>query len=231
MSKLIGTLYKKDASPPVRTVLLVADLLGLKLRGQELNPIAREQDAPEIVKKNPMRTIPLYEEEDFCLADSHAIVLYLIDKYGKPEHAYLYPSDKRKRATINQRLFFDCGILFPRLRTIMAHTYTGRLTELSKSMIRNIDDAYGMLEMYLEATKYLADDVITLADISVFTTISTLNGLRPIDEKRYPKLKKWFLNMSEQEFCKRINQSGAEDHVAGLKAFMNANYENQQSKL
>ncbi|CAK1581154.1 unnamed protein product [Parnassius mnemosyne] len=224
-------LYKNDSSPPARTVMMVADILGLKLNMKDLNPVLREQDTPELTKKNPMRTIPMLEEDNFCLADSHAIIIYLIDKYGRPEHESYYPSDKRKRATINQRLFFDCGVLFPRLRSIMAPTYGGKLTEISKSMIRNVEDAYRILETYLSDTLYLADDVITLADISVMTTMSSLNGLHPIDDKRYPKLKHWLINMYQQDYCRRINEPGSKQHVQVLKMLMEHNKLNQKSKL
>ncbi|XP_050350082.1 glutathione S-transferase 1-like [Nymphalis io] len=225
------TIYKVDASPPARAVLMVADLLDIKYNACDINPLLREQDTPDMTKKNPMRTVPFIEEDGFYLGDSHAIILYLFDKYGKPEHSYLYPTDKQKRATINQRLFFDCGILFPYLRAVMAPTYTGRLTELSRSMVRNIENGYRMLEAYLSNSTYLADDVITLADLSVITTMSTLHGLLPIDSKKYPKLMNWFEKMSEKEICKRINQPGADQHVAGLKAFMENNKLNQKSKL
>lgn len=45
---------------------------------------------------------------------SHAIVTYLINAYA--ENDFLYPSEPRKRALIDQRLHFDSGILFPALR-------------------------------------------------------------------------------------------------------------------
>ncbi|CAF4825587.1 unnamed protein product [Pieris macdunnoughi] len=225
----MAKLYKKDASPPARTVMIASYILGVPYDPQELNPLLREQDTPEMFKKNPMKTIPLWEEDNFCLADSHAIILYLFDKYAKPEHEHLYPRDKRIRATINHRLFFDCGILFPRLRSIMGPTYTGKLTKLSKSMIRNLESAYEILEKYLEKTIYLADNVMTLADISIFTTMSTLNGLHPIDSNRYPKLKRWFNVMCAEKFSQEINEPGAKEHVEGLLAFMKNNL--NKSKL
>lgn len=43
-------LYKKDASPPARTVMIVAYILGVPYEPQELNPVLREQDSPEMVK-------------------------------------------------------------------------------------------------------------------------------------------------------------------------------------
>lgn len=66
-----------------------------------------------------------------------------------------------------------------------APTYMGRLTEMSKGMIRNISDAYEMLEGYLSENLYMADEVITIADISIASTMATLVGLVAIDAKRF----------------------------------------------
>ncbi|XP_038221770.1 glutathione S-transferase 1-like [Zerene cesonia] len=223
--------YKIDGSPPARAVMMLTDILKVPYEEIIINPFLREQDTPELTKKNPMKTIPLWEEDNFNLADSHAIMLYLFDKHAKPEHSYLYPEDRRKRATINQRLFFDCGLLFPRLRSIMAGIYTGRLTAISKSMIINVEDSYRILEAYLSENVYLADDVATLADISVMTTMSSLHGLIPIDHNRYPKLMQWYNTMKEKDYCKRLNEPGAIQHVMGLKTLMEHNKENAKAKL
>lgn len=226
-------LYRMIGSPPARAVMMTIDILGIEneIEQRDLNPVFREQDTPEFTKKNPMRTIPILDEGDFSLADSHAIILYLIDKYGKPEHSHLYPIDKRKRATVNQRLFFDCGILFPRLRAVMAPTYAGKLTEISKGMIRNIEYAYTIMEAYLSENLYLADNIITLADISAVSTMGSLSGLHPVDEKRYPKLANWMKKMNEKDYCKKINIPGSQMHVEGLIALMNNAKEMQKSKL
>nr|ASN63936.1 glutathione S-transferase epsilon 5 [Spodoptera exigua] len=224
-------LYKADASPPARAVMMVIDILGIKIEQRDLNPVLREQDAPEFVKKNPMRTIPWLDEGDFWLADSHAIMIYLIEKYCKPEHSKLYPSDSRKRATVHQRLFFDCGILFQRLRAVMAPTYMGRLAEMSKGMIRNIIEAYAMLEGYLSENLYMADEVITIADLSIASTMATLVGLVPIDEYRFPKLSQWYNNMNKQDYCIRINLPGGKEHSDGLKNLMENTKFHQKSKI
>nr|QLI62207.1 glutathione S-transferase 11 [Streltzoviella insularis] len=218
-------LYKVDTSPPARAAMMVADILGLQLNLRDLNPVLREQDTPEFTKKNPMRTIPILDEGDYSLADSHAIMLYLIDAYGKPQHSYLYPTCKRKRATINQRLFFDCGVLFPTLRAIMARTFFAKLTHLDERMISNIEDGYRILEAYLTETIFLADNIMTVADISVVATVSTMDGIRPIDEKKYPKLKHWLMTMSHKDFCRKINAPGCDQLVTILGNFMQNNTE------
>nr|UEN71119.1 glutathione S transferase-E5 [Glyphodes pyloalis] len=225
-------LYKNDQSPPARSVNMLIHLMGLDfVEPRLINPILREQDTPEMKKLNPMRTVPFIDEGDFSLGDSHAIVLYLLDKYGTAEHEYLYPKDKRKRATINQRLFFDCGVVFQRLRAVMAPTYQGRMTEMTKEVLSGIRNAYGILEAYLSETKYLADDVMTVADVCTISTMSSLDGLHPVDEKRYPKLKQWLTTMYSKDFVKQANEPGCKDHVDYLFILMEHNKQNQKSKL
>ncbi|XP_073960344.1 glutathione S-transferase 1-like isoform X2 [Choristoneura fumiferana] len=224
-------LYYSNTSPPSRTVRMVAGILGLELELRALTAVARDQDTPELTKKNPMRSVPLLEESDYCLADSHAIIVYLHEKYGKEAHAHLFPSDSRKRATINQRLHFDCGILFPRLRAVLAPTFWGKLTELSKSMKINLEDGYRTLEAYLSKTAYVADDVLTLADISIYSTVSSMDGIYPVDVKKYPKLKQWLLTMSQKDFCQMYNEPGREELVTKITTMMANNKHNQTSKL
>ncbi|CAH0399528.1 unnamed protein product [Chilo suppressalis] len=193
--------YQTDSSPPARAVKMILYILGLEFEIREMNPLLREQDAPE------MR------------------------KYGNPEHEYLYPKDMRKRATVNQRLFFDCGILFQRLRSIMAPTYMGIMTEMPKEVILGIKNAYRMLEEYLSQSTYLADENMTIADVCAVATVSSLDGMYPVEEKRYPKTRRWLDTMYNKDFCRIANQPGCELHVAHLKFAMENNKLNRKAKL
>lgn len=53
---------------------------------------------------------------DFVLWESRAISAYLVNTYAKDDS--LYPKDLQKKAIVDQRLNFDCGTLYPRIRAI-----------------------------------------------------------------------------------------------------------------
>lgn len=53
---------------------------------------------------------------DLVLWDSHAIASYLANAYGKDDS--LYPKDLQKKALVDQRLYFDIGTMYARIRAI-----------------------------------------------------------------------------------------------------------------
>ncbi|XP_046398088.1 glutathione S-transferase 1-like isoform X2 [Ischnura elegans] len=109
-------LYYLDASPPVRAVLLAGKTLGVEFNLKFVDLFKLEQRSPEFLKINPRHTVPTLVDDGFVLWDSHAIVGYLANKYGKDDS--LYPKDPKARAIVDEMLHFDNGTLFPRLRNI-----------------------------------------------------------------------------------------------------------------
>lgn len=77
----------------------------------------KEQLNDDFVKINPQHTVPTLVDDGFVLIESRAIAVYLIEKNFPSGHS-LYPNDAKERALINQRLQFDCGTLYPRIRAI-----------------------------------------------------------------------------------------------------------------
>lgn len=67
----------------------------------------------EFLKINPTGTIPALIDGDVCVYDSHAIGIYLAQKFGKDDS--LYPRDFVRRTVVNERLFFEASFLFARL--------------------------------------------------------------------------------------------------------------------
>lgn len=72
------------------------------------------QQIEELMKLNPEHTFPTLNDYGVYIWNSHVIVTYLVGKYGKDDS--LYPKDLVLRAKIDERLHFDNGMLFTRLR-------------------------------------------------------------------------------------------------------------------
>lgn len=70
---------------------------------------------------NPAHTIPTFIDGDLTITDSHATIAYLVGKFGTDES--LYPKDLAKRALVDQRMYFEAGILFQAMRDIAVSNY------------------------------------------------------------------------------------------------------------
>ncbi|KAK9709189.1 Glutathione S-transferase, N-terminal domain [Popillia japonica] len=155
-TEMAPTLYSTDLSPPCRAVLLVGKALGLYLNVQECNLWAGEHTTPEYLKLNPQHTVPTLVDGDVVITNSHAITIYLVEKYGKND--LLYPKDLVRRPLVNQRLFFDEGTMFQILFLTMKYSILRgqKIPELNKE---RAEEAYGFLETFLEdEEKYLNID-------------------------------------------------------------------------
>lgn len=116
MTRLI--LYGFDRSPPVRACIMTLEVLDLSFEYKEVDVVAREHLQPEFLKKNPLHTVPLLEDGDHFITDSHVICTYLVQKYGSEVKQNLYPKDLLERSLIDQRLYFDLGVLFVRMKAV-----------------------------------------------------------------------------------------------------------------
>lgn len=123
------TLYMFHASSSVRAVLMTAKALELELNEKEIDILHQDHLKPEylqvsrnllekikndVFQLNPQHTTPTLVDDDFVLWDCHAIIIYLVSKYGKNDS--LYPPDLRTRAIIHQRLHFESGVLSVQIR-------------------------------------------------------------------------------------------------------------------
>ncbi|XP_059048801.1 glutathione S-transferase 1-like [Achroia grisella] len=200
-------LYKNNGSPLSRAVLMTIEVLKLDIELVHVNTHNGETRAPEFLEKNPMHTVPVIEDGKFILSDSHAIITYLASKYGGEKQAELYPDDLNIRATIDQRLFFEAAVVFQKFIPIAVGVFKNRVPGPTPQQIENTKEVYGMLERYLQKTQYIAANNITVADISVIATVSTLDKVVPISDE-FPKTIAWFNKLKETEFYKKGNEPG-----------------------
>lgn len=78
-----------------------------------INLFREDNLSPEYLKVNPSGTVPALIDGNVTVWDSHAIMIYFCEKFGK--NGQLYPRDFLKRTMVNERLFFEASYLFARL--------------------------------------------------------------------------------------------------------------------
>ncbi|KAH8407437.1 hypothetical protein KR222_001265, partial [Zaprionus bogoriensis] len=207
MGKLV--LYGVEPSPPVRACKLTLNALGLQYEYKLINLLAREQLSKEYTLKNPQHTVPMLEDDGKCIWDSHAIMAYLVRKYGKDDA--LYPKDYFKRAVVDQRLHFETGVIFQGcVRNIAYPVLMHNASEVPRSKINAIYEAYAFLEAFLGSQIYVCGPQLTIADYSIVSSVSSLVGLAPIEPQRFPKLCAWLERMEQLPDYQSNNGNGAQ---------------------
>ncbi|KAF5270028.1 hypothetical protein FQR65_LT05827 [Abscondita terminalis] len=196
---MVLKLYKFDASPPVRAVFLTAAALGLELELVDVDLLNKDQMNIEYIEKNPQHCVPTLDDCGTIVWDSHAINAYLVSKYGKND--LLYPKDIRKRANVDQRLHFDSCNLFPILRFTIRKVLEFGVEDgediMSKYYLTEYDKAFEILNSFLDKSKWVAGDNLTIADFSLISTVTSLECIVPLDFKKYPKIAEWIQRVQE----------------------------------
>lgn len=182
-------LYYSPVSGSTPAIFITAKALGLKLNLKVINTFANEHLKPEFVKLNPQHTIPTLVDNGFVLWESRAILAYLVEKYGRNDS--LYPKEAKARALVNQRLFFDLGTLYPALSEYYFPQMQGKPADPEK--FKKVEAALGILDAFLEGKLYLAGEKLTIADISIWSTVAAFI-LFKLDLSKYPNIVKWYEN-------------------------------------
>lgn len=215
-------LYTIKLSPPGRAVELTGKALGLEFDIVPINLIAGDHLKPEFRKLNPQHTIPLIDDNGTIVYDSHAIIVYLVTKYGGKHLETLYPSDAVTRAKVNAALHFDSGVLFARSRFYLEPILYYGSTETPQEKIDNLYRAYELLNDTL-VDDYIVGSHLTLADLSCAASIASMHAIFPIDAGKYPKLAGWIDRVAKLPYYKATNQDGAEELAQLYRAKLEEN--------
>lgn len=165
---------------------------------------------PEFIKINPTSTVPALIDGDTNVFDSSAIAVYLSEKYGKDDS--LYPKDLVKRTKVNEMLFYVSSYMFPRIYQIFVPGYYGKELEIPQEKIDGIHRGYQTIETFLQGSKFLAGDTMTLCDLSLWCIMESLAQIILIDTDKYPKFIDWLEKMREHSTYE-LNKQGADSHI------------------
>ncbi|CAH4030354.1 unnamed protein product [Pieris brassicae] len=165
---------------------------------------------------NPQHCVPTIDDDGFVLWESKAIACYLAEKHGRDD---LYPKDLKHRALVNQRLYFDSATLLPHIRVIMHPILFQNVKEIKKPLKDNLYVQLGFLNRFLSDSKWVAGNELTVADISLASSMATVMAL-DWDMTDFPNIDRWFKQ------CENI--PGFEENLKGAKLYGDAVKRNLQ---
>lgn len=157
---------------------------------------------------HPIGTAPVVTDDDVALAESGAVVEYIIAKYG----------DGRLKLSVDHPDFaqflywfhFANGTLQANLGRLMI---LNRLkladdNQILLSTRARVDRAFGLLDARTGEVEYLAGDQFTSADIMIGFSLTTMRYFQPYDFTRYPNIVRYLGRIGSRPAYRRAMEKG-----------------------
>ena len=193
-------------------IVWLCEELGIpyELRVYDRDPVTRLAP-PDYKALHPMGAAPVITDGDLVLAESGAIIEYIVAKYGKgrltlaPDHP-----------DFAQFLFwfhFANGSLQPATgrNMILARLKLPEDNPVLRAMKGRLDLALGLVEARLTKTAFLAGSEITTADIMIVFTLTTMRLFLPFDLAPYPAILAYLQRIGARPAYRRAMQKGDAD--------------------
>lgn len=193
-------LYANINASNCRRVIIYLAMKGLKLELVDVDLAAGQNKTPEFLAKNPAGLIPVLELDDgSTLPESSVIVEYLEERY--PERPMMGRTpEARAKVRALERIASDLSVLTPVLFQHSHPRFAGRLkqySEVAEAMRPLVDKQLGVLERHLGSKPFLAGDLPTTADITLFTLFQFCRErLDAPFGKEHPGLDAWYERFS-----------------------------------
>lgn len=186
------TVWGRKNSSNVKKVLWCLTELGLTYQQKDAGGPFGGLDTPEYLAMNPNKTIPTYQDGEFILWESNAILSYLADKY---DDGTLLPHNAEFRARAAQWMYWSDGSLFPYIKAMMGllvrtpaeQRDPARVEELKQSLNHLI----AMLNDDLAQRDYIAGDAFSIADMALAPLLYPWREVCH-DRPDFPHIERWF---------------------------------------
>lgn len=187
-------LYRNPKSGHCHRVELMLAFLGLPYETIDLDMANGAHKAPEFLKISPFGLVPAIDDSGYTLADSNAILTYLVQTYAKGSD--WMPTDAKDAAEVQRWL------------TVAAdNIYTGpcaaRLVKLfgvaldHGAAVAKAHDLFKVMEAHLAERTWLATDKITIADVAGYSYIAHAPE-GGVDLAPYPNVRAWLGRIEAQ---------------------------------
>lgn len=185
--------------------MYIDDLLSCRI----LNTLTGETRTPEFIKLNPQHTVPTLDDNGDVIIDGHAIVTYLVSKYGGAKHASLCPSEPLARARVDHRLHFNNSTLFIRFGKLITPIFRGVEKDFNKENLDSVLESLDMLEAFL-VDDYVAGKELTVADFAIVGVVASIIMLISNDLSKLPRTAAWIKRLEKLPYYDEISTKNLE---------------------
>ncbi len=186
----------------VKKALWCLEELGLEYERTDAGLQFGVVNTPEYRQMNPNGLVPTLEEDGFVIWESHTIVRYLADKYGK---GVLRPMELEPRTVANQWMdwafTFQSSVrdAFWNLIRTPAEKRDAKAIEASRVKSGQL---IGILDAALAGKHYVAG-TFSMGDIPIGCEVQRWMRL-PMERPKMPNLEAWFERLCARPAYKRI---------------------------
>ncbi len=167
-----------------------------------------EQD-PDFLRRNPAGKVPVLKIDGMVMAESSAICEYLEEAYPDPQ---LMPKDAKQRYEVRRMVsWFDdkfhhevtSKLVYERVnKKIMKQGFPDSTNV--KAGAKAIKYHLDYMAWLLDRRRWLAGDVMTLADFAAAAHLSSLDYISDVDWNRSDVVKDWYAKIKSRPAFRRI---------------------------
>jgi len=210
----MAVLYHAPLSPFCRKVRLTLSEKGIDTDLQ--NEPYWEQSA-DFLRRNPLGRVPVLRIDGMTMAESQPICEYLDEVYPNPP---LMPSDPRARYEVRRVCaWFDDAFYRDVTVKILGERVTKKISKagypdsrLVKEGVTRIKYHLDLMAGILDRHRWLAGDVMTLADFAAAAQLSSLDYTSDVDWNRSAVVKDWYAKIKSRPAFRGL----LADQVAGF---------------
>lgn len=198
-------------TPNGQKIAIMLEEIGEPYRVHYVDITAGAQHEPAFLAISPNNRMPAIVDPDgpdgnaLAIFESGAILQYLGRKYETH-----YPTSERRKADVDQWLFWQVGGLGPMSgQALHFRKYaTERIAYGVERYTNEVTRLYGVMERRLADRDYLAGEY-SIADIAAFPWVRRYEDVGQ-DLSRFPRLKRWFDRIAARPAVMRALELGSD---------------------
>ena len=163
---------------------------------------------PDYKALHPMGTAPVISDGELLLAESGAVVDYVIAKYGKGR--LTLGADDPDFARFLYWFHFANGTLQSAMGRLMIlnRLKLGDDNPILQATKTRIDKAFDLVDARTREAEYLAGSAFTTADIMIGFSLTTMRYFMPYDIGRCPNIVRYLARIGQRAAYRRAMEKG-----------------------